>query len=96
MHAYDYVRKMGWLKTLDFDKYDVATPVFESPPPSTEDLREIRNQAYQRFYLRPTYILHMLSKGGVYGFSATRTALAHLRRVTKPELKVGYLLKGIG
>ncbi len=77
---YDYVKKMGWLKVLDFNKYDTATPTFDSPTLSMKELREIRDKAYQRFYIRPTYVLHMFSKGGVYGYSATRTALAWLRR----------------
>jgi hypothetical protein len=41
-----------------------------------KDLAKIREKAYQRFYLRPSYVLRMLSKGGVYGVSATKTALA--------------------
>jgi len=77
---YDHVKEMGWLKIHDFNKYDTATPVFESPTLSMRDLREIREKAYQRFYLHPTYVLRMFSKGGIYGYSATRTALAWLRR----------------
>jgi radical SAM superfamily enzyme YgiQ (UPF0313 family) len=79
----DYVEKMGWLKVTDFDKFDTATPIFEIPTLSMQELREIREQAFQRFYLRPTYILRMFNKGGTYGFSATRTALAHLFRAIK-------------
>jgi len=83
----DYVKKMGWLKVTDFDKYDTATPIFELPTLSMKELREIREQAFQRFYLRPTYVLHMFAKGGMYGFSATRTAFAHLLRATKSKLQ---------
>src|SRR3990170_3270946 len=77
---YDYVKENGWLKITDFDKYDTATPVFETPTLRIRELREIREKAFQRFYLRPTYVLSMFSKGGVYGFSSSQTALAHLRR----------------
>jgi radical SAM superfamily enzyme YgiQ (UPF0313 family) len=77
---YDYVKENGWLKITDFDRYDTATPVFESPKLSMKDLQEIRDQAYRSFYLRPNYVLRMLLKGGVYGISAARTSLAHLLR----------------
>jgi anaerobic magnesium-protoporphyrin IX monomethyl ester cyclase len=81
----DYVKKMGWLKVTDFDKYDTATPIFELPTMSMKELKELREKAFHRFYLRPTYVLRMFTKGGMYGFSATRTALAHLLRAIKPK-----------
>jgi len=77
---YDFVKENGWLKITDFDRYDTATPVFESPTLSMKDLAEIREKAYQRFYLRPRYVLRMLSKGGIYGISSVRTSLAYLLR----------------
>jgi anaerobic magnesium-protoporphyrin IX monomethyl ester cyclase len=83
----DYVKKMGWLRVTDFDKYDTATPIFEIPTMSMEELRELREQAFHRFYLRPRYVLRMFSKGGMYGLSATRTAFAHLLRAAKFKLK---------
>ena len=82
---YDLVKENGWLKITDFDKYDTATPIFETPTLTMQELREIREQAFQRFYLRPTYVLHMFAKGGVYGFSSTRTAFAHLLRAVKSK-----------
>ena len=85
---YDYVKEMGWLKIDDFDRYDTATPTFETPTLSMTELREIREKAFQRFYLHPTYVLRMFGKGGVYGYSATRTALAHFRRAVKAKLKL--------
>jgi len=84
---YDYVKKMGWLKIYDFDKYDTATPTFETPTMSMKELREIREKAFHKFYLHPTYVLRMFGKGGMYGYSATRTALAHFRRAVKSKLK---------
>jgi radical SAM superfamily enzyme YgiQ (UPF0313 family) len=82
----DYVKKMGWIRVTDFDKYDTATPIFELPTLSMQEVREIREQAFHRFYLRPRYVLRMFAKGGTYGFSATKTALAHLLRATKSKL----------
>jgi radical SAM superfamily enzyme YgiQ (UPF0313 family) len=77
---YDYVKKMGWLKIEDFDRYDTATPTFETPTMSMSELKEIHEKAYQKFYLRPTYVLRMLSKGGVFGFSAAKTSFSRLLR----------------
>jgi len=77
---YEYVKQMGWLKIHDFNKYDTATPTFESPTLKMKELREIREQAYRRFYLNPNYVLRMLGKGGMYGYAATRTSIAWLRR----------------
>ncbi len=86
---YDYVTKMGWLKIRDFDRYDTATPTFESPTMSMKELREIHDKAHQSFYLRPTYVIRAFSKGGVYGYSTTRTALAWLRRLIVSKLGFG-------
>jgi len=83
---YDYVKEMGWLKILDFNRYDTATPTFESPTMSMKELKEIHDKAHQSFYIRPLYIIRAFSKGGVYGYSTTRTALAWLRRLLASKL----------
>lgn len=83
---YDYVKKMGWLKIYDFDRYDTATPTFESPTMTMEDVKKIHDKTHQSFYIRPTYIIRSFSKGGVYGYSTTRTALAWLRRLIASKL----------
>ncbi len=77
---HDQVVKNGWLKVTDFDKYDTATPTFETPYLSMEKLAELRYKAYQQFYLRPGYVLKMLRKGGTYGISAVKTSGAYLLR----------------
>ena len=82
---YDLVKEKNWLRVTDFDKYDTATPIFELSTMSIQELRDIREQAFHGFYLRPAYILRMFSKGGVYGFSVTKTALAYLLRVIKAK-----------
>jgi radical SAM superfamily enzyme YgiQ (UPF0313 family) len=83
---YDIVKEKGWLRVTDFDKYDTATPIFDIPTISMQELREIREQALQRFYLRPTYFLSMLTKGRFWSFSISRTVLAHLRRAIMSRL----------
>ncbi|HLN88987.1 MAG TPA: radical SAM protein [Candidatus Binatia bacterium] len=77
---YEEVKKNGWLRVTDFDKYDTAGPTFETPQLSMEKLAEIRYKAYQQFYLRPAYVLHMMRKGGVYGKAAVKTSGAYLLR----------------
>ncbi len=77
---YDQVKEKGWLKITDFNRYDTATPIFETPYLSMEKLSEIRYKAYQQFYLRPSYIIRMLGKGGVYGVSSVKTSMAYLLR----------------
>jgi len=83
----EQVKKNGWLRVTDFNKYDTATPIFELPDLTMEEVREIREKAFHKFYIRPTYILRMFSKGGTYGYSATKTALAHLVRAIKAKFR---------
>jgi anaerobic magnesium-protoporphyrin IX monomethyl ester cyclase len=77
---YEEVKKNGWLRITDFDKYDTAGPTFETPSLSMEELVELRYKAYQDFYLRPSYVFKMMRKGGVYGIAAVKTSGAYLLR----------------
>jgi anaerobic magnesium-protoporphyrin IX monomethyl ester cyclase len=82
---YDSVKKNGWLRITDFDLYDCTTPIFETPTLSMKELRKIYDQAFQSFYLRPTYVLRMFAKGGTHGFSATKTAFAYLLKAVESK-----------
>ncbi len=77
---YEEVKKNGWLRVTDFDKYDTAGPTFETPWLSMEKLAELRSKAYQDFYLRPSYVFKMMRRGGVYGIAAVKTSGAYLLR----------------
>ncbi len=77
---YEQVIKNGWLRVTDFDKYDTAGPTFETPWLSMEKLAEIRHKAYEQFYLRPSYVLKMMRRGGTYGKSAVKTSAAYALR----------------
>ncbi len=77
---YELVKKNGWLRVTDFDKYDTAGPTFETPSLSMEKLVELRYKAYQDFYLRPRYVFKMMRKGNVYGIAAVKTSGAYLLR----------------
>jgi anaerobic magnesium-protoporphyrin IX monomethyl ester cyclase len=85
---YDDVKQNGWLRITDFDKYDTATPVFEIPTLSMQELVQIREQAFQKFYLSPAYLvsaLGMFKKGKMWGLGATRLILAHFRRAVRSK-----------
>jgi len=77
---YEQVKKNGWLRVTDFDKYDTAGPTFETPWLSMEKIAQIRYKAYQQFYLRPGYVLKMMRRGGTYGRSALKTSAAYALR----------------
>ena len=83
---YEQVVKNGWLRVTDFDKYDTATPTFETPQLSMERIRQIRYKAYQQFYLRPSYVFKMMRRGGTYGISAVKTSGAYLLRALHVKL----------
>ena len=83
---YDQVKANGWLKITDFNKYDTATPTFETPYLSGEKLKEIRYKAFQQFYLRPSYVFRMLGRGGMYGIAGVKTSAAYLLRSLRLRL----------
>jgi anaerobic magnesium-protoporphyrin IX monomethyl ester cyclase len=83
---YDQVKKNGWLRVTDFDKYDTAGPTFETPLLSMKKLAEIRYKAYQDFYLRIGYVFKMMRRGGTYGISAVKTSAAYLLRAMHIKL----------
>jgi anaerobic magnesium-protoporphyrin IX monomethyl ester cyclase len=88
---YDLVKEKGWLRTTDFDKYDITTPIIETPWLSMKELKEIREKAFRHFYLRPTYILRSYAKGGRYGLAATKAAFIYLLIAIRSKLQRGNL-----
>jgi radical SAM superfamily enzyme YgiQ (UPF0313 family) len=83
---YEMVKENGWLKITDFDRYDMATPTFETPWLSMKELAEIREQAYRSYYFRPQYVLHRLVNGGMYGLEAIKTTAEHVINATKSKI----------
>jgi anaerobic magnesium-protoporphyrin IX monomethyl ester cyclase len=69
---FDMVRENRWVRIFDFDLYDCATPIFETPTLNMKQVAELYQQAFESFYFRPTYIPRQFTKGLTYGFSATR------------------------
>jgi anaerobic magnesium-protoporphyrin IX monomethyl ester cyclase len=83
---YEQVVKNGYLRVTDFNKYDTATPTFETPELSMEKIREIKYKAHQKFYLRPSYVFKMIRKGGTYGRSGLKTSAAYALRAMHIKL----------
>ena len=83
---YEEVVKNGWLRVTDFNKYDTATPTFETPDLSMEKIREIKYKAHQKFYLRPSYMFKMMRRGGTYGRSGLKTSAAYALRAMHIKL----------
>ena len=83
---YELVKKNGWLRITDFNKYDTATPTFETPLLSMDKIREIRYRAHQQFYLRPRFVLKMMPRGGTYGRSGLKTSAAYALRAMHIKL----------
>jgi anaerobic magnesium-protoporphyrin IX monomethyl ester cyclase len=83
---YDLVKSKGWLKVTDFNRYDTATPTFDTPQLSGAKLKEIRYKAHQQFYLRPGYVIRMFGRGGTYGVSALKTSAAYMLRALHLKL----------
>ena len=85
---YRRVVKEGILKTNDFDKYNTATPLFEMGTMSGEELRDTREKAFQRFYLRPTYFFSIFATGRLWSFAIIQTILTHFRRAIKRKIGI--------
>ncbi len=85
---YEQVVREGRLKIQDFNRFDTATPVFDLGTMTGEELKELRERAFQRFYLRPGYFFSMLGKGRFWSFSIIRTIFAHFRRAVKLRLGI--------
>jgi radical SAM superfamily enzyme YgiQ (UPF0313 family) len=83
---YEEVVRNGWLRVTDFDKYDTATPTFETPELGMDKIREIKYKAHQKFYLRPSYVFRMMRRGGTYGKSGLKTSAAYALRAMHIKL----------
>ena len=85
---YDLVIEKGWMRVTDFNKYDTATPIFETPWLSIEDLGKLREAAFHHFYLRPGYFLHNFHKRRFWSISTALMILIHLNGSIKQKLGI--------
>jgi radical SAM superfamily enzyme YgiQ (UPF0313 family) len=57
---FDWAKRHGYLRTLDWNDYDLANAVMELPTISSVQLNRLYKVAYRSFYLRPSYLLRRL------------------------------------
>ena len=87
----ELVKKLGWNMSMEWNKYDMQTPVFENPLLSNDKLMEARKKFYDGFY-SPTYILRQSLKGTFYNKIMARTAFNYILWRTKlPRLVPSFL-----
>lgn len=53
---FTWALKNGYLRTLDWNEYDLANSVLELPTVSREDINTMYRTAYREFYFRPRYL----------------------------------------
>ena len=85
---YDLIVKNGWLRITDFDKYDTATPVFETPWLSMKDLGKLREAAFHHFYLRPEFFRRNFRKRGFWSLATALMILGHLKGYVEQKLGI--------
>lgn len=85
---YNKVVDEGILKITDFNKFDTATPLFEMGTMTGDELRDLREKAFQRFYLRPAYFFSIFGTGRLWSFAILKTIMAHLRRALIRKLGI--------
>ncbi len=54
---FNWAKENGYLRTLDWNDYDLANSVLELPTASSEQVNEMYKTAYREFYFRPSYLL---------------------------------------
>ncbi len=54
---FDWAKRNGYLRTLDWSDYDLANSVLELPTVSSEEVNRMYKVAYREFYFRPRYLL---------------------------------------
>jgi hypothetical protein len=51
-----------------------------------QKIHDIRYKAFQKFYLRPSYVFRMIPRGGTYGRSGLKTSAAYALRAMHIKL----------
>lgn len=59
---FEWARVNGFLRTLDWNDYDLANSVLELPTVTSEQVNEMYKAAYREFYFRPSYLLRRLTR----------------------------------
>jgi radical SAM superfamily enzyme YgiQ (UPF0313 family) len=59
---YAWAEQNGYLRTKDWEKYDLSRPVMDLPTVSTELVQRYYNEAHRRYYGRMSFVLRRLLK----------------------------------
>ncbi|MBI1824811.1 MAG: cobalamin B12-binding domain-containing protein [Planctomycetes bacterium] len=59
---FEWARRNGHLRTLDWNYYDLANQVLELPTVSRDEVNQMYRTAYREFYFRPRYLIKRLMK----------------------------------
>lgn len=59
---FNWAKKNGYLRTLDWSDYDLANAVMDLPTISAEDINGMYKTAYREFYFRPRYLLRRFGR----------------------------------
>jgi anaerobic magnesium-protoporphyrin IX monomethyl ester cyclase len=59
---YAWADMNNYLRTKNWDDYDLSTPVMELPTVSSQVVRSYYQNAHKRFYFRPSYIFRRIAK----------------------------------
>jgi magnesium-protoporphyrin IX monomethyl ester (oxidative) cyclase len=59
---FHWAKENGYLKTLNWDDYDLGKMVMELPTVSSETVERFYKIAYKKAYLRPGYFIYRLKK----------------------------------
>lgn len=57
-----WAHKNGFLRSLDWNDYDLANSVMELPTASSAEINRMYREAYRAFYFRPRYLLKRLTR----------------------------------
>lgn len=53
---FEWAKRNGYLRTLDWNDYDLANSVLELPTVSTAEINRMYKLAYREFFFRPSYL----------------------------------------
>ena len=67
---FHWAKERGYLKSMDWDDYDLSHPIMELPTVSRNDIMRYYKLAYKRFYMRPSYLIKRLFK--IRSFNETK------------------------
>jgi radical SAM superfamily enzyme YgiQ (UPF0313 family) len=92
-----WAKQHGYLRTLDWDDYDLANSVMELPTISADEIDRMYKIAYREFFFRPSYLWRRLWKmRSLRDISMNLQALRSImfaKATTRPKTNRGVIVK---